>query len=61
MEEIEEQDYQITISHLIQYKSSLIDESDIFVKRSKIAKFLIGKGFEPSVIWPTIKEEIPDK
>jgi regulatory protein len=58
MKEIDEDDYRNTLEHLIESKNESLQEENLFVKRNKIAKTLIAKGFEPELVWQYLKENI---
>lgn len=58
LKEIDEADYLKTLESLITKKAGLIEEENIFVKRDKLAKYAIQKGFEPDLVWRVIKEII---
>ena len=60
MEEIEEEAYQETINRLILRKSPQVRGSDLFIKRRKIANYMINKGYEPHLVWGAVKELVPD-
>jgi regulatory protein len=49
--EIDYSDYSKTIKHLIKRKIAQTNEEDVFKKKSKVARFVIGKGFEPELVW----------
>ena len=36
------------------------DRISSFVKRNKVAKFAIGKGYESDVVWEFVKDILPD-
>ena len=55
LQEITEEDYLDTIATLIENKWSLSVEEDIFKKKNKVATYLIGKGFEPDLVWEALK------
>jgi regulatory protein len=57
LNEIDEESYQKTLESLIDKKSEQIAEENLFVKRDKIANYLIQKGFEPELVWKVIKEK----
>jgi regulatory protein len=59
LKEIEETDYQQTLSLLIEQKSSQSEEENLFVRRDKISHYAIGKGYEPDLVWKTLKELLP--
>ena len=56
LKEIEESDYRKILAELIRKKDSMVNESDVFKKRNKIAQYAIGKGFESDLVWVIIKE-----
>jgi regulatory protein len=58
LKEIDEQDYLKTLESLLRKKAELIEEENLFVKRDKIAKYVLQKGFEPDLTWSVIKEII---
>ena len=55
LKEIDEDDYLKTIESLAQKKLDQSDESNPFVKRDLVAKYIIQKGFEPELVWQTVK------
>jgi regulatory protein len=59
IKEIEEGDYLKTLIDLIQKKSETVHEENLFLKRDKIATYSISRGFEPELVWKTIKELLP--
>ncbi len=56
LREIDDDDYRKTLREIIQRKSRQIDEKNLFVKRDKVARFAIQKGYEPELAWNFIKE-----
>ena len=50
--------YQEVMRGLIQKKDRQVRDENEYVRRNKIARFLIGKGFEPDLVWDMIREEI---
>lgn len=58
LREIDEQDYLKTLGSLLKKKAELVEEENPFVKRDKLAKYAIQKGFEPDLTWGVIKEII---
>ncbi len=55
MEEIDLEDYQRTLEELIVKKVAVTTETDVFKRNGKIARYLVGKGYEDGLIWETIK------
>ncbi|MFT7031819.1 MAG: regulatory protein [Cyclobacteriaceae bacterium] len=58
MKEIDEDDYRNTLEHLIESKNETLQEENLFIKRNKISKTLIAKGFESELVWQYLKENI---
>jgi len=58
MEEISEEDYIQTPIDLIGKKNLLDKETNVFKKREKIAKIMIYKGYESSLVWGFVKDLI---
>ncbi len=59
LKEIDEADYTKTIGELIHKKQAQLDEENVFVLRDKIAQYVIQKGYEPELVWSTLKSIIP--
>ena len=53
--EIDSKDYSKTLASLLKKKSTLVTEANPFKKKNKIAQFAIGKGYEPELVWQSIK------
>lgn len=60
LKEITEKDYLGTIRILIKNKSKTIAGDDFTIK-NKIARYLIGKGFESELVWPVINDELQSR
>ena len=43
----------------MQGKMRSVKNRNLLVKRKKTADFLIGKGFEPYLVWDILKAEFP--
>jgi regulatory protein len=61
LKEIDENDYQKILSEILLKKSEEIREGNLFAMRDKISKYAIQKGYEPEIVWKTIKQLFPDK
>jgi regulatory protein len=61
LKEIEEDDYDKILSEIIIKKVDEVSESNLYAKRDKISKYAIQKGYEPELVWKTIKRVLPDK
>ena len=57
MKEIPEDDYLNVVRRLIEQKMSEETEQDLFIRRDKVSRFLIGRGFEPDLVWEQLKRE----
>lgn len=57
MAEIDDNDYMQVLESLAIEKSSSLKEPNPFIKKHKIASFLISKGFEPDLAWEIVKEK----
>jgi regulatory protein len=55
LKEIDEQSYLVTLRELLNRKSGQTSEENDFVKRDKLARYAIQKGFEPELVWSIIK------
>lgn len=61
LKEIDADDYLTTLNFILEKKGGEIDEENIFAKRDKISKYAIQKGYEPELVWKTLKELFPDQ
>ncbi len=57
-ESIEEDDYNNILQKIIENKCAEITEPNIEIKKNKIARYCIQKGFEPSLIWQMINKTL---
>ena len=55
LREIDQNDYIKTLVNLIKKKSSQTSEADVFKRKNKLARFAIGKGYEPELVWDAIR------
>ena len=60
LKEIDMSDYHTTLRALLKKKAIEIKESNTFIKRNKVARFAIGKGYESEVVWEFVKDILPD-
>jgi regulatory protein len=58
LKEIDSSDYYKTLLALLQRKAHEISEENLFIKRNKVARFAIAKGYEPDLVWELVKEQI---
>ena len=61
MLEIEEEEYINTLTHLIEKKKKQYEqkEKDLFKLKGKIATYIIGRGFESTLVWHWVNELLP--
>ena len=58
LKEIDEQSYYKTLRGILQKKMETLFEENLFVKRDKIARYAIQKGYEPEIVWNMLKDLI---
>ncbi len=54
---INEEDYVKTLSKVIETKSRLVKEKNLFKRNYKIAQYAISRGFENDLVWDQLKVE----
>ena len=54
MAEIEEEEYLKTLEHLLKKKNKVLREPNIFKRKAKLATFVVGKGYEASLVWENV-------
>jgi regulatory protein len=59
LKEIDEDAYLDTLQKLISKKAEQSTLENAFIKRDKVANYIIQKGFEPELVWQIIKQTIP--
>ncbi len=60
LKEIEPADYSKTLKALIKKKSDESKEENFFKKRDKVARFVIGKGYEPELVREYVRDLMAD-
>lgn len=58
MEEIPEDQYCEVLERLSETKWNQLTEKNVLIRRNKTATYLIGKGFEPSLVWDKLRHKI---
>ena len=58
MQEIEEEEYLQTLQLLLEKKLRQSKETNSFKKKAKLAKYLMNKGYESSLIWAELNRMI---
>ncbi|MGC4023017.1 MAG: regulatory protein RecX [Cyclobacteriaceae bacterium] len=56
LKEIDSSDYSKTLKSLVKKKAALTKEENAFKRKNKIARFVIGKGYEPELVWQAVNE-----
>ena len=59
LKEIELSDYRKTLQNLLTKKAKEIKDSQLFIKRNKLARFALGKGYESDIVWEVVKNIFP--
>ncbi|MGC4033958.1 MAG: regulatory protein RecX [Tepidisphaeraceae bacterium] len=57
LKEIDDSDYRKSLREIIRKKLAQTHEANAFKKRDKVARFVIGKGYEPEAVWEILKED----
>jgi regulatory protein len=58
LEEIDETEYTLVLQkHLQQKKKELSSEKNIWIRKQKIVRYLLGKGFEQELIYEQLNED----
>jgi len=60
IQEIDEADYLETLQALLMKKSAQLEGENSFLKRDKLAKYAIQKGFESELVWKYVKEMVKE-
>jgi regulatory protein len=56
LKEIDDEDYQRVLYDVLDRKLALLETTNPFVTRDKLARYAIQKGFEPDLVWPRVKD-----
>ncbi len=54
--EIDDQQYDAVLKEVIEKKARMVKEKNEFRRNGKIAQYVIGRGFEPDLVWDAIKK-----
>lgn len=55
LKEIDEDDYRKTLLSLLEKKSMHDIGKDVFEQKNKLGRYAISKGYEPELVWETLK------
>ena len=58
MQEIESDLYIQTLENLLEEKSRMEKEKNPYKRKHKISLYLIGKGYEPDLVWELLRKEL---
>ena len=56
LKEINDNDYNQVLEKLFHQKNNTLKDKNHFIRKTKIAKFLIQRGFESNLVWDKIRE-----
>ena len=59
LSEINDHEYLAALRDLLLKKASQLKEENVYVRRDKLATYVIGKGYEPELVWTSIREMLP--
>jgi regulatory protein len=54
--EITPSEYSQTLLGLVKKKSKQVNDNNIYKKKNRVARFVIGKGYEPELVWGIIND-----
>ena len=57
LKEISDEEYERVITQLVERKSNQL-QGDIFIVKNKIARYLVGKGFENELVWSIVNKQL---
>ena len=61
LKEIDERDYVETLTAILEKKNEQIGEPNRYVRRDRISKYAIQRGYEPELVWRVLRELLPDQ
>jgi len=56
LQEIDDNDYNQVLEKLFHKKNAILKDKNHFIRKTKIANFLIQRGFESNLVWDKIRE-----
>jgi len=60
LKEIDAADYEQTLRTLLLRKMKLVDSTNVYQWRDKLARYATGKGYEPELVWQLLRELAPE-
>ena len=58
LEEIDEKEYFETLNDMVEKKLDRTKDENIYKLNWKVADYLINKGYEPELVWETLREKM---
>lgn len=55
LQEIDDQEYESVIAALIEKKAATTKDREEYIRRQKIASYLVQRGYESELVWPKIE------
>ena len=59
MQEIDEEEYREKLKTLLNKKNRTLKPRNHYDRKAKLARYLIGKGFEQELVWDVIRKVLP--
>jgi|TARA_B110001454_G_scaffold46585_1_gene45822 regulatory protein len=56
LKEIDNNEYNQVLEELFHQKNNILKDKNHFIRKTKIARFLIQRGFESNLVWDKIRE-----
>lgn len=53
--EIEDGEYLESLAKQVEKKTASLNESDPYIRKNKVARYLISRGFEPELVWEIVE------
>lgn len=60
LKEISDEEYEYVITQLVERKSNQL-QGGIFIVKNKIARYLVGKGFENELVWSIVNKQLDSR
>lgn len=61
LKDLDQEAYEKTLIQLLEKKTEDINEPNVFVKRDKLSRYAIQKGYEPDLVWKKVRALVPDQ
>lgn len=61
LKEIDNEDYDQTLHTLLGKKNEEIAVTNVYVRRDRLSKYAIQRGYEPELVWKILRVMIPDQ